>query len=88
LIGPRRHAFMQTEAADLAWRRTGSFIAGRQGLQREHLAPGARPQRDAVGDRLRQQPPHRLTVEGELGKAGVLGIAFRLRRCEPPDCPA
>jgi hypothetical protein len=76
LIGPRRHAGVQTEAADLACRLRESLIASRQALQCEHLAPGARPHRDAVGDRVRQQPLHRLVVEGELGKARVLGIAF------------
>jgi hypothetical protein len=65
---------VQTEATDLACRRTGRLIAGRQALQREHLAPGARPHRDAVGDRVGQQRLHRLVVEGELGKARVLGM--------------
>jgi hypothetical protein len=67
---------IQGEAADRACPRTGSFIAGGQALRREHLAPRARPQRDAVADRVRQQPLHRLLVEGELGKARVLRIAF------------
>ena len=76
LIGPRRHAGVHTEAADLAWRLRESLIAGGQALQREHLAPGARPHRDALGDRVRQQRLHRLVVEGELGKARALRIAF------------
>jgi hypothetical protein len=75
-ISPRRHAGVQAEAADLAWRRSGRFITGRQGLQREDLPSGARPHRDAVGDRVREQGLHRLRVEGELGKARAFGIAL------------
>jgi len=44
--------------------------------EREHFAPGARPHRDAVGDRVREERLHRLVVEGEVGEALALGIAF------------
>jgi hypothetical protein len=65
LIGPRRHARVEAKARRLARAlpRPIAGIAGRQPLQREHLAPGARPHRDAVGDRVRQQRLHRLAVE-------------------------
>jgi hypothetical protein len=39
----------------LTCRRGGPLIAGQPALQREHLAPGERPRRDAVGDRVRQE---------------------------------
>ena len=38
------------------------------------LDAGARPHRDAVGDRVGQL--HRLVVEGELGKAWALGWTY------------
>ena len=76
-IGPRRHPGMQAEPGDLTYPVTERFIAGRQRLQREHLATLLRAYGDAVRDRMAQQPIHRSLVHGLTGEPAIVGIPFQ-----------
>jgi hypothetical protein len=56
--------------------RTG-ILPRRSGSQRKYLAPGLRPQRNAVGDRMTLQHTERIVIRGTQGQIVILGIAFQ-----------
>ena len=73
-IRPGDHAGVQRKPGHLAHRlREGLFwIAGRQGLQREHFAPRPRPNGDAVRDRGTQELIDRVSSQPAEAAAAVV----------------
>jgi hypothetical protein len=79
LIGPDGNAGVAIEPADLPHCTGGRFIDIDRwyGLQRKHLAPCLRPQRNAIRNRRPLQHTERIVIRGIQGQIVILGIVFQ-----------
>ncbi|VAW80484.1 hypothetical protein MNBD_GAMMA13-911 [hydrothermal vent metagenome] len=78
-MGLGRYPGMQRETGNLTKRVTKLifWVARRQGLQGEHLAPCLRPDGNAVGDRMPQELTHRVVVHRIPSQIAVFGIPLQ-----------
>ena len=78
LIGPSGNAGVSVESSDLTHSAVRLIhVDRRQGLQAKDLAPGLRPQRNAIAHRMPLQHTEWIVIRGIQGQIVVLGITFQ-----------